>query len=295
MRKIEKPKTIPTKLVKIHSLIANDLYVKKEIFKWRGEYYSDPIKEDLEKLYHNKCGFCEIKLQDENDGYDKFTVEHFRPKSHYYWLGAEWTNLFPSCKRCNENKDDYFPLQFEMKRVKKENAPFDSVGNIIFSECLASSKSLLYEQPLYLHPELDNPLDYFEINVDAEIIIKSSLDKFHFRRAEEMRSKFLGNKYLENKRKPIINHAKALLRSIVENFLEYSSNPPTNGEFSLAFFPFFKKLFITQDISQEFSLVGYYMNENFDEFFLEEYESNVQNLIKYAYSLFLEENSKKNF
>jgi hypothetical protein len=41
------------------------------------------------------------------------------------------------------------------------------------------------------------------------------------------------------------------------------------------------------------ALVGYYMNENFDEFFLDEYEPNVQELIKYAYSLFLKEIGKK--
>jgi uncharacterized protein (TIGR02646 family) len=245
MRKIEKPTTIPIELVEVNSLIANDLYTKKVSFKWRDEHYNIPIKKELKDIYHNKCGYCEIFLV-EYDCDEKFSIEHFRPKEHYYWLGAEWTNLFPACNKCNNNKGSEFTLQIEYNRVKKENAPFDNLGNIISLKCLASNKELLDEQPLCLHPELDNPLEYFEINANGEIIIKSNLNKFENRRAEEMRAKFLGNKYLENKRKPVINDTQKLLRSIVENFIQCSSTPPTNGEFALAFFPFFKKLFITQ-------------------------------------------------
>ncbi len=36
------------------------------------------------------------------------------------------------------------------------------------------------------------------------------------------------------------------------------------------------------------------MNKDFDKFFLSDYEPNVQELIKYAYRLFLEEMRKKN-
>lgn len=118
MIKINKPTEVPATLL----AKQNDLKEKmrdrcqkmaanqKSNFKPANEDYSAPIKTDLKKLYHNKCGFCEQKLS--ATGSDAlFTIEHYRPQEHYPWLALEWTNLFPTCTGCNSPKKSEFELQ----------------------------------------------------------------------------------------------------------------------------------------------------------------------------------------
>ena len=73
-----------------------------------GAYRSKPVRAALETLFHGKCAYCESRI-----GHITSTdVEHWRPKGRistedgklvdgYWWLAAEWTNLFPSCQHCN--------------------------------------------------------------------------------------------------------------------------------------------------------------------------------------------------
>ena len=71
--------------------------------------YADPsVKAALEKLFRDKCAYCERKIE----GMD---VDHFRPKGRvaermdhpgYYWLAYEWENLYPSCEYCNRRRRD---------------------------------------------------------------------------------------------------------------------------------------------------------------------------------------------
>jgi uncharacterized protein (TIGR02646 family) len=78
-----------------------------------GDLYRAPeVKRALEELFHRKCAYCETPLAEALDGWD---VEHFRPKGEvegrsdhpgYYWLAYRWTNLYPSCRLCNQNRRD---------------------------------------------------------------------------------------------------------------------------------------------------------------------------------------------
>jgi uncharacterized protein (TIGR02646 family) len=79
-------------------------------------YRHKKLKEALEKLFHGKCAYCEWRY----GGGSYFEVEHYRPKSHYYWLAAEWSNLLPSCKKCNNGKLSKFPLADEKKRARRK-------------------------------------------------------------------------------------------------------------------------------------------------------------------------------
>jgi len=69
-------------------------------------YRHKELKAALESIFHGKCAYCEWRY----GGGSYFEVEHYRPKKIYYWLAAEWTNLLPSCKRCNNGKLSKFPL-----------------------------------------------------------------------------------------------------------------------------------------------------------------------------------------
>ena len=83
------------------------------------ETYSTPdekrsrVEDQLALSYHNKCAYCE-RLE-------KADIEHYRPKKKvaednthngYYWLCYEWTNLLPSCVKCNREgaKHSKFPI-----------------------------------------------------------------------------------------------------------------------------------------------------------------------------------------
>jgi uncharacterized protein (TIGR02646 family) len=82
-----------------------------------GSYYSDAeVRRQLWIWQAKKCCYCE-RMWDLKRELD---VEHFRPKSQitgevglgYWWLAYEWTNLFFSCKACNQDyKKTQFPLE----------------------------------------------------------------------------------------------------------------------------------------------------------------------------------------
>ncbi|SPL69141.1 HNH endonuclease family protein [Acinetobacter stercoris] len=52
----------------------------------------------------SKCAFCEGRLQ---VGASYMEIEHFKPKDKYPSEVVHWTNLLPSCKRCNTSKSTH--------------------------------------------------------------------------------------------------------------------------------------------------------------------------------------------
>ncbi len=64
-------------------------------------------RESLYQTQHGKCCYCEMWTE---PGFHD--VEHFRPKSAYYWLTWTWENLFFACNICNRSyKRTQFPLE----------------------------------------------------------------------------------------------------------------------------------------------------------------------------------------
>lgn len=125
------------------------------------------VEDKLAIAYKNKCAYCERIC--------KADIEHYRPKkgvteddTHlgYYWLCYEWTNLIPSCITCNREgaKHNKFPILG--RRVK--NPPLLPDGSLDLTLCKANSSPLRDEMPYLLHPEVDNPVDYFVFELDPE-------------------------------------------------------------------------------------------------------------------------------
>lgn len=122
------------------------------------------VKTALEKLFHDKCAYCEWKFTGGSD----WDVEHFRPKGRvaerkdhpgYYWLAYTWSNLYPSCTHCNQKRKDkprwadstelpaagkldQFPLQDESTRVMSPD----------YNDHLPDEQRLLID-PCYDNPE----------------------------------------------------------------------------------------------------------------------------------------------
>jgi uncharacterized protein (TIGR02646 family) len=117
------------------------------------------MKDELFRLYHGKCVYCESPLL--VSSWDQ--LDHFRPKNAvldehkrpicidragkrhpgYYWLAYEWTNLLPSCAVCNQRKGAIFPVLPNSVHAK---VPGKESG----------------EKPIFLHPARDDPADHFE-------------------------------------------------------------------------------------------------------------------------------------
>lgn len=101
--------------------ITTELLINPSLTNFKFKAYSTNGVKDILKLEnHNKCCYCGCFLKD-SQNYSE--IEHYRPKKDnpqnnefnarglgYYWLAAEWDNLFLSCKICNNKKGNKFPL-----------------------------------------------------------------------------------------------------------------------------------------------------------------------------------------
>ena len=64
---------------------------------WKG----NGIEAALLDMSDNKCCYCECRIDEESKYLE---VEHFQHKDKYKDLVLDWSNLLPSCKRCNTTK-----------------------------------------------------------------------------------------------------------------------------------------------------------------------------------------------
>ena len=64
-------------------------------------------KEQLFVETRDKCAYCEATTKTTHHG----DVEHYRPKSIYWWLAYCYDNYLVSCRICNQSKADRFPIQ----------------------------------------------------------------------------------------------------------------------------------------------------------------------------------------
>lgn len=144
MIKINKDlKTVPASLNreitqrKRRELIAHGGYINEG--KYNDWYKKSDVKDALVAIYHHKCAFCERKVE-------QFQVEHFRPKSIYYWLAYSWDNLLLACPTCNVNKKAHFENLANTAKV--DDVDFDKIHEL--AEIYNTT-----EQSLFVHPELE--------------------------------------------------------------------------------------------------------------------------------------------
>jgi len=140
----------------------------KKVPKHRA-YGEDEVKQALHTLFNGKCAYCESRYASTQP----VDVEHYRPKAGvaedeahrgYFWLGATWENLLPSCIDCNREREHVpqgatqptllgkgtrFPLLNPDKRVS------DPAGN------------LGDEAPVLLNPCRDDPVKFLQFGTDA--------------------------------------------------------------------------------------------------------------------------------
>ena len=110
MIKLERPIEAPSKLVEGQTYLNNLILDKGDISHLSEDecdnvnkfYRHEQVKTVLFETSHFKCAYCETISTG-----NYLEVEHFRPKSIYRDLTLEWSNLLPSCKKCNLKKRNF--------------------------------------------------------------------------------------------------------------------------------------------------------------------------------------------
>ena len=81
--------------------------VKKKIDNQKNVWRTPSVLGALLAMHGEACAYCLAELT----ASDRGDVEHFRPKSVYWWLAFDFTNYLLSCSRCNRIlKRAEFPL-----------------------------------------------------------------------------------------------------------------------------------------------------------------------------------------
>lgn len=163
-----------------------------------SRYKSDDIRIALNKIYHNKCAYCEQKVE-------QYNIEHYRPKKFYHWLAFSWDNLIMACPRCNQSKGVNFELLG--KKVEFEDTE-TNIRNI-------NSLSYTYDSieiPKMINPEISDPLG--QISFQRDGLILSENERFSY----TIEKCSIGRKYLNDDRRKILDVFSRDIRSaLIDN------------------------------------------------------------------------------
>ena len=146
---------------------------KKGEKKWNSGFWKES-KEQLLAESNNKCAYCETPTRVVAYG----DVEHFRPKSVYWWLAYSYENYLPSCTACNqEYKKDFFLLEDNKNRlpgikitkamsdvdleVLAPTLTVDAIDDAQGKKLEDFEKELQSEKALLINPYTDDPAVYF--------------------------------------------------------------------------------------------------------------------------------------
>jgi uncharacterized protein (TIGR02646 family) len=191
--------------------------------KYNSAYKKPDIKEALQDIYFEKCCYCDTRIR-------RADVEHYRPKSKYWWLAYSWDNLLLACPTCNQ---DHKSARFDINGEKGQFTPddLDDIHN------LALSPKYQNEGPQLLHPEIDDPelhLKYDKLgNIDgvsdrgSNTIDTCGLNvpKLVEWRKEiiDTFEKHLDSELFEHKQDPIA--LRLAIRTLVNSFSRNAQNP----------------------------------------------------------------------
>jgi len=177
-------------------------------------YKDTQVKMALEKLFHDKCAYCETKLVAGD-----WDVEHYRPKGRvaerpdhpgYYWLAYTWENLYPSCTFCNQRRKDQ--PRYDDPRTLPAEGKLDQFS--IEDEAHRAMKpgdDLSKERPLLLDPCGDEPENHLTYDIHGQVHPVSPDDRLA---VETIRICHLRRRRLRDDRARTIIRVCKLIRTI---------------------------------------------------------------------------------
>lgn len=134
-------------------------------------YRHEQVRTALEKLFHDKCAYCEGNSAGQAD----WNVEHFRPKGRvaerddhpgYYWLAYRWENLYPSCSHCNQRRKDRPRWGDPSAAIGEARGKLDQFPlRLEAQRAMLPTGDLEAEEPLLLDPCRDQPEEHIRFDV----------------------------------------------------------------------------------------------------------------------------------
>lgn len=161
--------------------------------KWTSSFWKES-KEQLLIESEQKCAYCETPTRVVTYG----DVEHFRPKSIYWWLAYSYENYLPSCGACNqEYKKDLFELEDKTKQLKgptiaaaMTDADLENLAPTLTVDPIDDTqgkklqdfiKEVKKEKALLINPYFDDPAVYFAykpILENNEVVVVPTKPKY---------------------------------------------------------------------------------------------------------------------
>ncbi|MCB9136072.1 MAG: hypothetical protein H6636_11635 [Anaerolineales bacterium] len=185
------------------------------------------VRMALEALFYNKCAYCESEIRN-----DEWDIEHYRPKGRvaeradhpgYFWLAYQWTNLYPSCKFCNQHRKEkltWGDLTRAEAGGKADQFPIVDENN----RAMTPTDDISLELPLLLDPCADHPEAYLRFDPLGQI--HSLQDNERGKATIEIC--FLNRRRLRALRRSIIQQVMAIV-ALMQGF-EKSGNLSAVGE-----------------------------------------------------------------
>ncbi|OOG66776.1 hypothetical protein [Flavobacterium sp. A45] len=187
-------------------------------------------KTQLKKESFGKCAYCEANTDVVAHG----DVEHYRPKSIYWWLAYTYDNYLFACQICNQTyKSDNFPIRganlypspllidistdAEINLLAGNISP-DPIDIALNYTLQRYTDEHLREQALLLNPYFDNPETYFayeadDVTQEVKIIPRRNDYSVYVKAAED----FYGINRIE---------LKSLRYSVYKNFRAFKLSIP---------------------------------------------------------------------
>ena len=161
--------------------------------KWKSAFWKES-KTQLLAESKDKCAYCESPTRVISYG----DVEHFRPKSIYWWLAYSYLNYLPSCTSCNqEYKKDFFRLEDTTKQLKgtritkrMKDSTLEGLAALLTVDPVEDShgkpfadfeKETKDEKALLVNPYYDQPDEFFAyhpILETSEVLIVPTKGKY---------------------------------------------------------------------------------------------------------------------
>lgn len=149
-------------------------------FKTFSAYKDDALRDLLNDIFQFKCAYCESYY----GATQPVAIEHYRPKGAvivngtqekpgYYWLAADWDNLFPTCTDCNSRRTQ--DLADGSRQVAGKGNEFPLADNK--KRARTSRSNLMREEPLLLNPSVstDSPAQHLEFLLDGDVGVVRSV------------------------------------------------------------------------------------------------------------------------
>ena len=228
------------------------------------KYDSGDVKIALTTLYDGKCAYCEQL--------SNLEIDHYRPKTDYFWLKIAWTNLVYSCHDCNMNgsKGTQFPLINEKNRIKEPN--FSAQGLPKNYHIIELDK---IEQPLLINPEVTNPYFHLRINKFGDVEeINNSLQGARTKGVCK-----LNRDSLHIKRATIINNFVTRISKQLEKRFQLR-NVLTETQLREQFFDIFTDIAKQGNELMEFTMISYSFIRYFDDMILDNFEPEFHAIIR---------------